>query len=68
MKQVASRALEIAKEGAGRPKIDRSCARDVAENVFREVSCLCVLRASSGMLKVKSGNIGDEGRQEWVVL
>ena len=29
---------------------------------------LCVPRTSSGMLKVKSGNIGDEGRQERVVL
>ena len=28
---------------------------------------LCVPRTSSGMLKVKSGNIGDEGRQERVV-
>jgi hypothetical protein len=29
---------------------------------------LCVPRTSSGMLKVKSGNIGDEGRQERGVL
>jgi hypothetical protein len=32
------------------------------------VKDLCVPRTSSGRLKVKSGNIGDEGRQERVVL
>jgi hypothetical protein len=30
-------------------------------------SHLCVPRTSPGVLKVRSGNIGDEGRQEQVV-
>jgi tripartite-type tricarboxylate transporter receptor subunit TctC len=29
---------------------------------------LCVLRTSSGVLRVRPGNIGDEGRQEQVVM
>jgi hypothetical protein len=29
---------------------------------------LCVPRTSSGVLKVRPGNIGDEGRQEQVVM
>ena len=34
----------------------------------RENSLLCVPRTSSGVLRVRPGNIGDEGRQEQVVM
>jgi hypothetical protein len=34
----------------------------------RDIMRLCVPRTSSGVLKVKPGNIGDEGRREQVVL
>ena len=40
--------------------------RDKLAAFYSDIGRLCVPRTSSGVLKVRPGNIGDEGRQEQV--
>jgi hypothetical protein len=57
---------------------DRACEAELAHAIDADLDAgslpdldrlrdLCVPKTSSGMPKVKLGNIGDEGRREWAV-